>query len=1180
MTAHTGCAAEKHMDFTPSQQKAILCRGSSVLVSAGAGSGKTRVLTERLMEYLDPQESGAFPEEISSFLIITFTRAAAGELRGRIASAITARLQEQPENGHLRRQLALSRNAKICTIHTFCADLLRENASLAGISPAFRILEEERAERLRTAALERVLERCYEEGEKDFLQLADTVGAGRNDSRLSEQILKLHDGIQSHEEPLDWIRSQAALLQTSSADFAATLWGGELMQEGKKTVSFWADEMERCLAAMGQAEKIRAAYGASFEETALELRHLCAAFDDGWDAVRNCLPIPFPRISGIKNNPDPILSEQLKSRRDACKKAMEKLQKVFDQTSESELMNLNSTAPSMSALLNLAEKLENEFQDAKRRINGLDFNDLEHRALKLLRTSDGKPTELAKSVASRYTEIMVDEYQDVSRVQDALFSAVSREGRNLFFVGDMKQSIYRFRLADPTIFTEKTAAFSCADAPGRLIRLQENFRSRPEVLQAVNSMFECCMSNELGDLNYGPEDCLISGASYPGEGLRPELMILKRSEDAPDALEAEAEAVALRIIRLMRETKISENGEERPLRYSDIAILLRAANTVGGNFRRVLMKRGIPVAAGTADDFYGSVEVSTVFAMLSVMDNPHQDIPLLTLLRSPSFRMTPDQISMIRAVNRDGDFYSALCLSEDPGAVSFLNQLKQLRQEAPDRNPADLMERVIEALELYALCSAMPDGERRARRLAALLNMAETFRHGDERGLHRFVIWLRNMQRRGLDPGTGSDGSDCVQILSIHKSKGLEFPVVFCSGLGRSFNRQDTRATVLVHPELGLGPRVTDPVRKLEFPTAARHAIESRLSRESLSEEMRLLYVAMTRAREQLILTACVRKPEEMQEEAAMLVLPLNPTLTTGRNKIPAAFLRTAASPLQWVLAAQAVKRCFQIASAEKETGEKFGEGAGSSAAAFPPGEERKKRELIELLHHNLEWAYPHEAAEGLPSKVTPTELKGIREADMDAATIAPAVEGKEQIQLPVLGQNILSAVRRGSTVHQVMQHIDFRKTGNTDSVQEEISRLTEQEFITEDEARGVEPGMIVRFFSSELGQRMMHAEHCWREFRFSLMNDADGLFPEAPSGEKILLQGVVDCCFEEDGQMVLLDYKTDRVDSEEALRQRTEAYRIQLDTYASALERIFRLSVKEKILYFLRSGEEVHLAD
>lgn len=1170
------------MDFTKSQSKAILWRGSSVLVSAGAGSGKTRVLTERLMEYIDPKESKSTPVEIDSFLIITFTRAAASELRGRIASAITDRLKEKPDNTHLRRQLMKCRNAEIGTIHSFCANTLRDHASQAGISPTFRILEEERSERLRMDALEKILEKHYNAGGERFLQLVDTVGVGRDDSRLAEQILKIHTAIQSHADPNAWIEEQLSLLKLQHTDFGNTPWGKELLALCEETVAFWSSELEECLEAMRESEKVYAAYGESFSATVSALKKITDAVPGGWDAVSSCFPVPFPNLKALRNDPLPEFTGSLKKRRDSCKKAMTKLQSSFSENSDSLLSQLNGTVPLMTELLSLTLDLEREFQSSKRRINSLDFSDLEHRTLALLRTREGQTTELAKELSERYTEIMVDEYQDVSRVQDLLFYAISREGNNLFFVGDVKQSIYRFRLADPTIFTEKAAMFEMGmhsekSAPysGALIRLRENFRSRKEVLNAVNSVFLRCMTRELGDLDYNTDEALIAGAEFPDSVPNPELILIDRAETENGALEAEANEISVRIHKMMKTVMVRENGNSRPLRFGDIAILLRAANTVGGTFRRVLQKNGIPVASGAAGEFYASTEISTVFSMLSVMDNPYQDIPLLALLRSPCLNFSADQLSSIRALSPDENYFMALSKSKDGKAEAFLSMLKELRAEAPDRNPSDLVERIIEELDLYAVCSAMPDGDKRIQRLSDLLAMAETFRNSDEHGLHRFVLWLRNMERRGNEPSSGAESGNAVQILSIHKSKGLEFPIVFYSGLGREFNRGDTRGTVLVHSELGLGPAVTDPLRKVEYPSAARRAIEARISRESLSEEMRLMYVAMTRAKERLILTACRKNPEKALEQAAVLVRPLKQeTKESGSiHKIPATLLSDASCPLQWIL--PAVVEGHAISFSDNADGNRESELADVDYSEL---ETKANPELEEAIHRNLTWEYPFRQAEHLPSKVTPTELKGRADFDPDAFLTGPAADSDVLITLPDLNTCSASAAKRGSAVHLLLQHIDFSKTNNLNDIMGEIQRLQDQEFLSEEDARSVNPDLILRFFASDLGRRIKNADRCWREFRFSLMIEADRIIPSAPHEERILLQGAVDCFFKEQGKLILIDYKTDRIDNRNMLNQKRDFYRGQLDTYALALQRIFRCPVAEKHLVFLLAEQQIIL--
>ena len=1145
------------MNFTESQREAITARGGSVLVSAGAGSGKTRVLTERLMEYIDPRLTDTEPEEINRFLVITFTRAAADELRGRISEAITKRLRQNPMNPHLRRQLLLCRTAQIGTIHSFCAKLLRENASQLGISQSFRILEEERSEHLRNLALEHVMETSYEEADENFLKLVDRVGAGKDDSRLCELLLTLHAALQSHARPDRWIESQIELLDHLPEDVADTEWGKELLSDVQDSVSFHRQNMEFALEEMESSDRICGAYKSSFSQTCDALATLEKMLQISWDKSRNCFPIPFPRISGIKNNPNPELAERLKQIRSSCKKAMEKAGTVFSAASAELMKELKDCAPEMKTLLQLTLNLEAEFREQKRRINALDFSDLEHYSVMLLTDDNGNPTETAKELSVHYLEIMVDEYQDVSRVQDQIFHALSRNGKNLFFVGDLKQSIYRFRLADPGIFTEKSRQYADGenDRGDRLIRLQENFRSREAVLDAVNSVFLRCMSEKLGDLHYDEKDCLIPGRKDTAAPEKPELLLIPRGETDYADEGLEARRVAEEIHRLMQKRiTVRDESGERPLRYEDIAILLRSANSLGGIWRRELIAGGIPVAAGSGDDFFGSLEISTVYSMLALLDNPHRDVPLLTVLSSPCFGFTHDQLSMIRAARPNDDFFSALCASEERKAAEFLEKLNSLRDAVPDLDQVALVERVIDDLDLYAICSAMADGEQRIQHLMDLTAMAEAFAASGEKGLHRFVRWLQNMEKKGRVPESCSSGGNTVKIMSIHKSKGLEFPVVFYAGLGRSFNRSDIRSPVLVHPHLGLGPRWSDG--KTEYPTVARRAIDRRLTREMLSEEMRLAYVAMTRAKDLLIMTACIKNAEDLVADAGELA---------DYQKIPAELMSGAACPLQWIMPAAVnsdaieLRICDFTEIKKEETVEK-------TTKNLSPGSV-----LDQKLRENLNYVYPWIESETLPSKLTATGIK--RTADPDADLLI-----KRERPLSFTIPDTLSPERKGTAVHTVMEQIAFEKTGSPDEIKEEIRRLLESEYLSGEEAESIDAGIIWRFFASPLGERVRTAKQSWREFRFSLLEEVSELFPEASVKDQILLQGIVDCFFMEKNALVLVDYKTDHVFAGNEIRQRAEQYRIQLETYAKALEKIFHLPVLEKHICFLLPGKTVLL--
>ena len=1155
---------------TPAQHAAIHTRGSAVLVSAGAGSGKTRVLTERLMGYLtDPER----PEELDRFLVITFTRAAAGELKSRITEELAAALAADPGNKRLRRQSALCRRAQIGTIHSFCASVLREHSHLLGLPPDFKIADDERVAAMKSAALERVLDACYENPGTipGFLALADTVGAGRDDSRLAALVLTLHEKMQSHARPEQWAHRQVALLNAPAADAGETPWGAEILRWAGGLAAYWSGELDRLLQEMQGEGKIFAAYGSSLTETADGLRELTRCLALGWDRARACLPIPFPRLGSLRNSPDPAISERVKARRETCKKAMGALADALYDPSDKLLAEMSLTAPAMSALLELTLAFDREFAAGKRRTGFVDYADLEHLTAQLLTDENDEPTELARQLSARYAEIMVDEYQDVSRVQDLIFRSLSQNGSNLFLVGDVKQSIYRFRLADPTIFTEKYLRYADADsaAPGepRRIVLQENFRSRREVLDAANSVFRRCMSRELGDLDYDERAMLVPGAPYEGSVGIPELLLLalppaQDSEDSPDKTVWEATLVAQKIRRLVDSgmTVMGRDGE-RALEYGDIAILLRSVNTVGGVYRRALQAYGVPVGAAQGGGYFTSVEVSTLMSLLAVLDNPHQDIPLIAVLRSPVFGFSADELSQVRSADKSVDFYTALQRAAETDGKSrrFLLKLESLRALAADLPVEELLWTLMDELDLLALCGAMSDSEHRQANLMELIDLSRSFEGSGYRGLHRFVLWLRRLAERGQEPTVGAPGTSAVQLYSIHKSKGLEFPVVFLCDTARRFNKQDSRETVLVHPELGLGPKVTDLVRRVEYPTLARNAIRLRVERETLSEEMRLLYVALTRARERLFITAALKEPEERIDALRQSLPPAPQTLATAQ------------APVDWLLAAALTDGeehlRIRIVSPEedREPEDALPEQAEVDAA------------VEEELRRRLAFRYPYAEAETLPSKVTATELKGHDEPDGDALSLAPKQETVFRMPDFTRKDRPLTGAQRGTATHLVLQYMDFAAADSPAHIRQEIERLRALRVLSDREAEAVNAAAIGKLFASPLGRRMLAAERREREFKFSLLCDAGEVLGAAP-GERVLLQGVVDCCIEEDGELVIIDYKTDAVHTEEEIAARSRLYAGQLRAYAAALRRIFQKDVKECVLYFLTPGRAVSL--
>lgn len=1159
---------------TPSQKLAIEDRGGELLVSAAAGSGKTRVLTERLMRWIT---EGDAPRSIDNFLIITFSTAAAAELRSRISEELSARAAADPGSKRLRRESALVRRAQIGTIHSFCSALLREYAGRAGIAPDFAIADEDRARELRRLSLETVLEAAYAEAEPGFIQLADTVGAGTDDRRLESLVLELHGKLQSHARPGDWAARQSELFETGAEDAADTPWGRELLESAADELLWWAGEFDELVRSLAGFEKMGKAYVPSFSETASSLRGTAKRAAEGWDALREALPIEFPRLGTLRGGgEDPELAERAKARREACKKAAKRLEKGFTLPSAQLLRDMRATAPAMRALLKLVGDFDAEYTRRKRRRSLLDFADLEHLAARLLTEPDGSPTETAREVSRRYAEVMVDEYQDVSLVQDMIIRAVSDSGRRLFMVGDVKQSIYRFRLADPTIFLKKYESYADAPQPEgvpRRVFLRESFRSRGEVVDAVNAVFGCLMSKGLGEMEYDERARLRAGLEYPGVVPVPELVAVPlpgadEDEERPDKIEVEAAYVA-RMMRRLVETgaKISEGSALRPLGYGDIAVLLRSVNVSGPVWRRVLAREGVPVEAGQSGGFFEAPEVAVILSLLAVIDNPRQDVALISVLRSELFGFTNDELTEIRLMSGEGDFYAALSARAEVSekARAFLDTLDRLRDFARDSELATLIWEIYESLGCMALCSAMRDGEGRRARLLRLFELARSFETTGWRGLRRFLDWLRSMRERGEEPAfPDEDGGGAVRIMSIHRSKGLEFPVVFIGDTARQFNRSDLRGSVLVHPELGLGPKFTDAARGIEYPTLARRAVANRLERELLSEELRLLYVAMTRARERLFITCAMADPQKTMDKLA----------PAAQEHIPAQALLPMRSMAEWLICAALGTggRALTLSIGGDEEGAPRRVTPAAQPEPERTGEEASPVDFDALLA----WRYPHSGAETLPSKLTATELKSLAEPDAESAELLPRAARTFRRPDIALAARRLTAAERGTATHLALRYLELGALTTPEAAREAVDRLAAAGKLSAREAAAVDAAGLCRFALSPLGRRIAAAPRVLREFPFALLCPAERFFPGA-EGEELLLQGVVDCCLIEPDGAVIVDYKTDRI-APEAAPERAKRYAAQLETYAWAVSRITGLAVKAKIVYFLQPGEAVEL--
>ena len=1184
--------------LTNEQQAAVNSRERSLLVSAAAGSGKTKVLVERLFSHVEREGAN-----LDDFLIITYTRAAASELRGKIAKALNERMERDPGNYHLRQQMLRVYRADIKTVDAFCTSLLRENCHLLGedarghaLRPDFRVLDENEAEVLRGRVLARTLEDFYDHLTSGGTLLADTLGAGRDDSALEQLVLELHAKLQAQPYEDKWLDAQRAFWRAVPEKIEDTPYGKILLNEVGRKARHCKSLLQRAAQEMCANDALNQKYAPAFLDASYQLEALEGKIAQGWDAARG-VTIAFPRLAAVKDSDGGEMKTRMKGLWDNCKETVKGFAELFAASSDEAVEDLRTMAPAMLALIDLTADFSRRYNEEKRRRNAADFSDQEHEAIRLLVAENGEPTELAALVSTRYREIMVDEYQDTNEVQNRIFDAISCKGENLFTVGDVKQSIYRFRLADPRIFLQHYNTWpplAAADEhESAKLLLSRNFRSRREVLEATNFVFRNVLSREMGELDYGEDEMLRPGASYAESsvcGAEFHLLDLptQTGEHRVRASEAEAAFVADYIRNMLSSefpVQDDKTRELRPVREEDIVILMRSPSTRLLDYRRALESRGIRCAADAGEDFFASMEIAVLFSFLQVIDNPRQDVPLIAVLRSPLFGFVPDELAALRSQQRTGDFYDALLLGEDGHSRAFLAVLRSLRDSAAHLSVRELLSEIYRKCNVLGVFGAMHRGAERKENLLAFLELSEDFARAGRQGLFDFVRTLREQLASGEAAAMQTThASSGVRIMSIHKSKGLEFPVVILSDLARRFSNMDFQSSVLVHPQLGLGPVCVDARRHIQYPTIARQALERTLRREAKAEELRVLYVAMTRAKEKLVmvhtqanaggrvadlmaLSDCPVLPEAVDSGKCMgdwIMLPLLQRSEAGALRAFAGQNsegRFFAEETPWTVC---VHDGLQFAAPAQQ----------SDAAA----EERApQREDLPADFAALSYRYPYAEQTAFPAKLTATQLKGraIDEEISENTTLPPRLRNLCKPKF-LAGKTALTGAERGTALHLVMQDLDFFCEPNEQSVRAQIEAMRAQRKLTDEQANAVDVRAIVRFLRSDLAARIRKSKQVEREYRFSLLRPVRD-FSSLDADDSVLLQGVVDCFFEEDGELVVVDFKTDHV-SRAQLDERAEHYRPQLEAYSMALTRVMRKKVKEKVLYFFSAGEEVRL--
>lgn len=1242
------------MAWTKEQQQVIDLRDRNILVSAAAGSGKTAVLVERILSMVtDPDD----PMDIDRLLIVTFTRAAAGEMRERLHSAIEKRLAEDPANAHLQRQSTLVYSAQISTIHGFCSHVIGNYFHRLGLDPSYRTGEEGELKLLKSDVVQEVLEKAYGDENPEFLRLVECYATGKTDEGIGELVLKVYEFAMSYPWPREALRQwQQAYEAESTEEIQQSPWMQALMDDAaRKVQAAWELNGE----ALGLAQEADGPYmymGALEKDRAL-LETLRGIQDfDGY--VQAFSGLSFAALSRKKDSQvDPQAREQVKSLREEVKEILKALKEnYFSGNMETVLGQIRACRTPVRALLGLAKDFMEAYGEKKREKNLVDFSDLEHFALDILvEYKDGeiRYTPAAQELSEQYTEILIDEYQDSSFVQEQLMLAVSRvwQGKNnIFMVGDVKQSIYRFRLARPELFMEKFDTYMVLDedTPGggdsdkgrgrgkgsndhgkRRIDLHKNFRSRAHVLEGINYLFFQIMGREMGDVEYDSRAALYPGADFPDGEVTPDdtTEVLLAEADGPELedekgtqmqRELEALAIAARIKDLVGVHPVMdrETGHYRPARYGDMVILLRTASGWSDVFAKVLAAQGIPAYSASKTGYFSALEVVTVLNYLRICDNPRQDIPFAAVLHSPIGGCSAEELSLLG--NRPGSLYERARDyardgqggTENPllkaKLAEFLETLSDVRSRIPYTPIHQLLLYILRATGYGNYAAALPPGEQRAANLQMLVEKAREYEATSYRGLFHFVRYVENLQKYQVDYGEmplGGAEEQTVRILTIHKSKGLEYPIVFVSGMGKRFNLQDANARLLLHPDLGIGTDAIYPEERICTPTPIRQAIRQKTLTETLGEELRILYVAFTRAKEKLILTGTVSK-------LGKRLLEYQGVLRRQERKLPLHTLEKARDYWGWILPALARH------PAMGKVFEKYGlswEPSPLMADALPPfsvevtgagdllGQQVEqqvdgifqKEALLalekeqvfhsptrELLEERFSYAYPYENRKDIPVKLSVSEVKKWEthpEEDGELMYFEPDV-------IPLIPDFIetkeksLGAAARGTAYHKAMECLDFSQAGTLDGIQLQLDQWVLEGRMDENSRACVREKDLLAVSRSPLGQRMRFAQQqglLHREQPFVIGKQASEVDAGWDGEEQILIQGIVDAYFLEDGELTIVDYKTDSLKPGEE-QKLVELYQVQLEYYGQALEQLTGMRVKEKYLYSFSLGKAI----
>lgn len=1235
------------VSWTDDQWKAIVANGQDILVAAAAGSGKTAVLVERMIKKIVSEDH---PMDVDEMLVVTFTNASAAEMKHRMGEALEKAIDENPTSRHLRKQLSLLNKASISTLHSFCLEVIRKFYYKIEVDPGFRIADETEAQLLRDEVLDTLFEEEYGlEANTEFFDLVDMFSNDRSDAALQVIIRELYDFARSNPSTKSYLQSIIDMYDVNEATtieslpfYPTLIFDIRLQLQGARGLFEAALDLTK----LPEGPSPRAE---NFTDDIRIIDRLLEASNHSWEELYNTLlSESFSKLKTCKKTDyDEVLIEKSQKLRDKGKKMVQAIQaELFSRKPQSFIHDMKQMKPYIQTLVRLVEEFANRFDSIKREKGLVDFADLEHYCLQILSDSeestdhDFKPSEEALSYRRQFKEVLVDEYQDTNMVQEAILNLVTKDEEktgNLFMVGDVKQSIYRFRLAEPNLFLGKYNRFtSHGDDSGLRIDLARNFRSRKEVLHGTNYLFKQIMGVLVGEITYDETAELINGASYPEEAVPVELFIINSDgkEDPPNEegeseiqgdsfdeeelaqSQLEAKLIASKIHGLIQGRKPVYNPKTKSSRqasYKDIVILLRSM-TWAPQIMEELKDQGIPVYANLSSGYFEATEVVIMMSLLNVIDNPYQDIPLASVLRSPIVGLTEEDLAHIRMEDRSGSYYEALKAfyrkapteateEAHEKIVPFMENLSKWRASARQGALSELLWQLFRETGFFDFVGGLPGGKQRQANLRALYDRARQYEETSFRGLFRFLRFIERMRERGDDLGAAralGESEDVVRIMTIHSSKGLEFPVVFVAGLGRQFNMMDIRKSYMLDKELGFSARYVDPKKRISYPSLPQLAFKRKKRLEMLAEEMRVLYVALTRAKEYLYLIGTVKDADKKLEDWGKFSTHSEWLLKEYDRQSAKGYLDWIGPSLirhQDCLELRNGKDIGQHVPAEISNHSscwKIEIVDGVQLASLKEMLEEEKDSLLDLVIDGkelpvkserneqvlsqLNFKYEYFAPSVHRSKQSVSEVKRQRELqDEESATDMQSKFRKPLMNRPrFMQEKSLTPAERGTAMHAVMQQIDVNKPITNDSINSQLNDMVQHELLTLEQLEVIDVDQIVQFFESALGSRLLSANTVLREIPFSLSLPASEVYVNWKGEEEaVLLQGIIDCVFEDEKGLVLLDFKTDGIHDrykggfEEAKSILEERYKVQIELYKKALEEIWKKTVNESYLFF-----------